>query len=63
MPACSTTPSPEQPSTSRRPELISVRARPTERPPFGTNLGRILRAAHVLVAVIGGKTVVFTDKG
>lgn len=63
MPACSIMPSPEQPSTSRRPEPIIVSDKPIERPPFGTNLGRVLRDAHVLVAVIGGKTVVFTDKG
>ena len=34
-----------------------------ERPPFGTSLGCVLRAAHVLVAVIDGKSVVFMDKG
>ena len=63
MPACSTMPSPEPPSTSRRPDPIVVSSKPTERPPFGTNLGRILRAAHVLVATVNGKTTVFADKG
>lgn len=61
MPACSTTPS-TVPSTSKCPEPL-VRAKPADRPPFGTNLGRVLRSAHVLVAVIDGKPVVFTDKG
>lgn len=61
MPACSTAPS-TVPSTSKCPEPIIVSSKPAERPPFGTSLGSVLRDAHVLVAVVNGKSVVFTDK-
>lgn len=64
MPACSTIPSPEHSSTSKCPKpIVIVSSKPIEPPPFGTNLGRVLRDAHVLVATVNGKTIVFADRG
>ena len=59
MTACVTTP-PEANSKFREPAIIS---KPAEPRPFGTNLGRVLRDAHILVATVNGKATVFADKG